>query len=80
MWFEDMTLKDAFSVLFGIACSKDAVVTAHQENVSFTIVAHDKKVEILASFFRMLYLIRVRQVGEVKLWWVPSISIEECSM
>jgi hypothetical protein len=70
MWCVDMmTLKDAFSVLFGMACAKDAVVTAHlglcggsnRENVSFTIVAHDKKVDIFA-FFRMLYLIRARQV------------------
>jgi hypothetical protein len=82
-----MTLKDAFSALFGIACAKDAIVTTHlglcggsnRENVSFTIVAHDKKVDIFV-FFRMLYLIRVRQVGEDKLWWVPSIPIEECSM
>lgn len=49
MWCGDMILKDAFSILFGIACAKDAVVTTHldlcggsnQGNVSFTRVAHD---------------------------------------
>jgi hypothetical protein len=31
MWIGDMALKDAFPVLFGIACAKDAPVKAHME-------------------------------------------------
>jgi hypothetical protein len=31
LWCGDMTLKDAFSALFGIACDKDALVEAHIE-------------------------------------------------
>jgi hypothetical protein len=29
-------------------------------------------VEVLASFFRVLYLVRVRREMEDKLWWIPS--------
>jgi hypothetical protein len=28
-------------------------------------------VDILASFFNLLYFIRARQEGEDKLWWIP---------
>jgi hypothetical protein len=31
LWCGDMTLKDAFPYLFGIACTKDASVAAHLE-------------------------------------------------
>jgi len=31
LWCWDMTLNDAFPVLFGIACAKDALVEAHLE-------------------------------------------------
>lgn len=30
------------------------------------------EVDVFVSFFRVLYLVRVRQKGEDKLWWVPS--------
>lgn len=29
MWYEEMPLKETFSVLYGIACDKDALVAAH---------------------------------------------------
>jgi hypothetical protein len=29
-------------------------------------------VEVLASFFTLLYSIRVRSEGDDKLWWTPS--------
>jgi hypothetical protein len=35
-------------------------------------VAHDWEVDILASFFTLLYSIRVRSEGDDKLWWTPS--------
>jgi hypothetical protein len=66
---EDTALKEAFPVLFGIVCAKDAYDTAHGENsfmvikwnVSFARVAHNWEVDAFASFFRMLYLTRMRQ-------------------
>jgi hypothetical protein len=67
-----MTLKEAFPVLYDIACAKDAFVAAHQWNVSFPRVAHDWDIDIFASFLRVLYSVEVRQVGVDKLWWVPS--------
>jgi hypothetical protein len=52
-------LKVAFSVLFGIACVKDASVADNREvlggsiqwNVSFIREAHDWELDIFASFF-----------------------------
>jgi hypothetical protein len=35
-------------------------------------VAHDWEVDVFASFFKVLYSVRVRQEGKDKLWWVPS--------
>jgi hypothetical protein len=40
--------------------------------MSFAIEAHDWEVDVFASFFRVLYLVRVRREGEDKLWWVAS--------
>jgi hypothetical protein len=56
-----MTLKDAFPVLFGIVCAKDAHVEAHIElsggviqlNVSFARSAYDWEVDAFASFYRL---------------------------
>jgi hypothetical protein len=31
LWCEDMALKEAFIVLFGFACTKDAFVVAHMK-------------------------------------------------
>jgi hypothetical protein len=75
VWYGEMTLKEAFPVLYGIACYKDALVAAHlvpgngslQWDVSFIRAAHDWEVEVLASFFTLLYFIRVRSEGEDKL-------------
>lgn len=75
-----MTLKEAFPVLYGIARDKDAFVATHldsasgslQWDVSFIWAAHDWEVEVLASFFTLLYSIRVQREGKDKLWWAPS--------
>jgi hypothetical protein len=70
-----MTLKVAFSVLYGLACEKDASSAANLEflgdsnlwNVSFTRAAHDWDVDDFASFFfsffffQELHFIRVRR-------------------
>jgi hypothetical protein len=75
-----MALKVAFLDLFGIACAKYASVVSHLKlsggatkwNVSFARVAHDWEVDVYASFFQVLYLVRVRREGDNKHWWVPS--------
>jgi hypothetical protein len=75
LWCWDMALKEAFPILFGIPCANDASVTAHVEfargviqwNVGFTKAAHDWEVETSASFFRVLYLARMRWEVEDKL-------------
>jgi hypothetical protein len=75
-----MTLKDAFPVLFGIVCAKDAHVEAHMElsggaiqwNVSFVRSTQNWEVDVFVSFYRLLYSVRLRREGIDKLWWVPS--------
>jgi hypothetical protein len=80
VWCGEMTLKEAFSVLYGIARDKDALIVAHllpgngslfQWDVSFIRAGCSWEVEILASFFTLLYSIRVSE-GEDKLWRTPS--------
>jgi len=74
----DTALKDACLDLFGIACTNYAYVMAlleissssNQWSVSFARAAHDWKVDVFTSFFRVLYYVRVRQECENKLWWV----------
>jgi len=80
VWCGEMILKKAFPVLYGIARDKDALVAAHlvlesgslQWDVNFMRAAHEWEVEVLASFFTLLYSIRVRSEGDDKLWWTPS--------
>jgi len=75
-----MTLKAAFSALFGIAAAKDAYVAnnleflggSNQRNVSFAIEVHDWEVNVFACFFQMLHSVIVRRGDEDKLRWVPS--------
>jgi len=79
VWCGEMTLKEAFLALYGIARDKDVLVAAHldstsgslQWDVSFIRASHDCEVEVLASFFTSLYTVRVRREGEDKLWWAP---------
>lgn len=67
-----MPLKETFLVLYGIACDKDALIAAHlvsesgsfQWDVSFIRAAHNWEVDVLASFFTLLYSIRVSREGE----------------
>jgi len=75
-----MALKDSFPDLFDIVCVNNASITAHlkfssgstQWNVSFVRAAYDCEMDVFASFFRVLYSIRVGWEGENKFWWVPS--------
>jgi hypothetical protein len=43
-----------------------------QWDVSFFRAACDWEVNVLASFFTLLYSIRVRREGKDKLWWTRS--------
>jgi len=79
MWCGEIPLKKAFSVLYDIARDKDAHVADHlvmvngsyQWDVNFFRTAHDWEVEVLASFFSLLYSSRVDREGEDQLWWSP---------
>jgi hypothetical protein len=63
MWCREMTLKEAFLVLYGSAHEKNAFVATHldfssgslQWDVSFIQVAHDWEVDVLASLYTLLY-------------------------
>jgi hypothetical protein len=73
-------LKEAFPVLFCIACANDASIADNMEllggstqwNVSFIREAHDLEVDIFASFFQVLHSIIVSRGRENRLWWVSS--------
>jgi hypothetical protein len=75
-----MPLKEAFPGLYGVACDKNMLVAGHlilenrsfQWGVRFILAAHDREVDVLASFFTLLYSIRLDRDGEDKLWWSPS--------
>jgi hypothetical protein len=75
-----MSLKEAFPILYKIASVKDASMEDNmdflngslQRNVSFFHLAHDWEVDVLASFYTLLYSHRVSREGEDKLWWAPS--------
>jgi hypothetical protein len=72
LWCRNMALKKAFPKLYGTACAKAASIEPHLEisgdsnqwNVSFARTAHHWEVGAFASFFRVLYSVRVRQKGE----------------
>jgi hypothetical protein len=80
VWCGEVPLKDAFPVLYDIACDKDAHVADHlvvvsgvyQWDISFFRAAHDWEVDVLASFFSLLYSTRVNCDGEDQLRWYPS--------
>ena len=60
-----MTLQDIFPVLFGVAHTKEALVEAHME---FFGATNDWEVDVFASFYNVLSLVRMRREGEDKLW------------
>jgi len=80
VWCGKVPLKEAFPVLYDIACDKDAHVADHlvvvsgsyQWDVSFFLAAHDWEVDVLASFFSFRYSTKVNCDGEDQLWWSPS--------
>jgi hypothetical protein len=80
VWCGESSLKDTFPSLFNISRFREATIADNVEysngfaqwNIVFTRLLHDWEVEILASFYSLLYSIKFRGVGEDKLWWIPS--------
>jgi hypothetical protein len=76
VWYGEMALKEAFTDLYSIICVKDAFLAIHLDlssgslkwNVSFIKEAHILRVDVLASFFNLLYSYRVRREREDKFW------------
>jgi hypothetical protein len=68
-WCGDLPLKISCLDLFSIACSKEAWLAENMKfrdgninwNVIFTRPVHDWEVDVVFSFFEMLYSLRVRQ-------------------
>ena len=80
VWCKEASLKEAFPGLYNIASAKDASIANNMDfmggtiqwNVSFFLLVHDWELEVLASFYTLLYSHRMRREGEDKIWWVPS--------
>jgi hypothetical protein len=80
VWCGESSLKDIFPGLFSIARFKEASIADNMErsngtiqwNIVFIRLIHDWEVEILASFYNCLYSLKLRGVGEDKLWWIHS--------
>jgi hypothetical protein len=80
LWCGEQSLKISYSDLFSIARCKDAWVADHMQfrngnlqwNIFFTRPVHDWEVDLVSSFFELLYSLRVRQGGEDRICWIPS--------
>jgi hypothetical protein len=79
MWVGDMTLKEDFPVLFSIACFNEALVVEHVQFLNdtyywnnFIKFVHDWEMELVTSFFNLLYSIVLRQGGEGRICWSHS--------
>ena len=55
-----------------IADNMDYIGGICQWNVSFLRLVHDWELEILASFYTLLYSFRTSKEREDKIWWIPS--------
>jgi len=80
VWCGEIPLKEAFPSSYDIAYDKNSLVATHlilengsfQWDVRFIRAAHDWEVDVLASFFTLLYSIRFDRDGVDKLWWSSS--------
>ena len=80
IWCGDTSLKNAFPELFNIATNKDVSIADNRDclngsvqwNVTFIRRVHDWEVEVLASFYTLLYSHTMRGEGEDRMWWIPS--------
>ncbi|XP_042952153.1 uncharacterized protein LOC122289242 [Carya illinoinensis] len=83
VWCGDMALKQAFPMLYQIACNKEAAVAdlltrsnadIHW-NVIFSRAAQDWELDMLSGFFDSLYATSFGNVMRDRLVWKPSASI-----
>ena len=80
VWCGETTLKEAYLGLYNIASAKevsladnmDFIGGIRQWNVSFLRLVHDWELEVLASFYTLLYSFRVHKEGEHEIWWITS--------
>jgi hypothetical protein len=80
VWCGEVILKEAFLGLYNIASAKDASIVDNMDftggtlqwNVSCFQLVYDWELEVLASFYTLLYSHRMSREGEDKIWWVPS--------
>ena len=80
MWCGGSSLKEAFPSLHNMASVKDTSSATNMDyssgslqwNVSFIRLVHDWEVDVLASFYTLLYSHKIRREREDKIWWVPS--------
>jgi hypothetical protein len=76
VWCGEMPLKEAFLGLYDIACDNNSFVAAHlilksesfRWDVRFIRAVHDWEVDVLASFFTLLYSISLDHDGKDNLW------------
>jgi hypothetical protein len=75
VWCGKTSLKATFPALYSIASAKDAPLATNMDyssgtlqwNIIFVHLIHDWEVDTLASFYSLLYSLRVRRGGEDKL-------------
>ena len=75
VWCGEATLKEVFPSLYNIASVKDASIVDNMDftggtlqwNVSFFWLVHDWELEVLASFYTLLYSHRMSREGEDKI-------------
>jgi hypothetical protein len=80
VWCGGVILKEVFPGLYNIASAKEASIVDNMDfiggtlqwNVSFFRLVHDWELEVLASFYTLLYSYRMSREGEDKIWWVSS--------
>jgi hypothetical protein len=80
VWCEDHTLKEAFLMLFAIACFMEALVAdlvqlsnnSQQWNVSFIRAVDDWEVELVTWLFNLLYSLSLGRGGKNRMCWIPS--------
>jgi hypothetical protein len=80
MWCGGHPLKESFVELFCHARNRDALVADLKTfsndvvhwDISFIRLVHDWKVDLVSSFFNVLYSARLCQGADDKLCWTPS--------
>ena len=79
VWCGDHTLKEAFLMLFSIACFMEALVADlvqlsnnSQSGISFIRAVDDWEVELVTWLFNLLYSLSLSKGGKSRMCWIPS--------